>query len=175
MSYGLTLTYIWEILVGSCTDETPLKADVSIKYSIQKNSKDTESRIYHYYFTIKDYQTLYYIDAHIEPTKGSEFCRAGALCHLYLKIKPAGNSLENSNRCCSLMYEVVAEQSLWAVCGRTAGVISFESDFEPQTVILDVMPLNSGFLPLPIIRLSKYIPADCGSAGNVLDFLVLLL
>lgn len=29
-----------------------------------------------------------------------------------------------------------------------------------HNVILDVMPLIAGFLPLPAVRLSKYIPAD---------------
>lgn len=118
-------------------------------------------------------QTLYHVGAQIEPTKGSEFCRVGALCHLHLSIQPSGLSLTSSGAASSLMYEVVAEQSVWAVCGRTAGVVSFESDSEPQTVILDVMPLNSGYLPLPIVRLSKYIPADYGSTG-ILSILLLM-
>lgn len=106
------------------------------------------------------------MEAQVEPTKGNEFCRVGMLCHLHLSIKPASQTLSNNYINSSLMYEVVAEQSVWAVCGRTAGVVSFESDLDPQTVTLDVMPLNSGFLPLPIVRLSKYIPADFGSTGK---------
>lgn len=31
---------------------------------------------------------------------------------------------------------------------------------ERQSVLLDVMPLINGYLPLPLVRLSKYIPAD---------------
>lgn len=33
-------------------------------------------------------------------------------------------------------------------------------DTEPQTVTLDVMPLIAGHLPLPAVRLSKYIAAS---------------
>lgn len=97
------------------------------------------------------------MEARVEPSKGSEFCRVGALCHLRLSIRPANESTTpGTGR--SLMYEVLAEQSVWAVCGRTAGVVSM--DTSRQLVSLDVMPLASGYLPLPLVRLSKYIPAD---------------
>lgn len=38
-----------------------------------------------------------------------------------------------------------------------------------HTVTLDVMPLICGFLPLPAVRLSKYIPADQKSKGHYLN------
>lgn len=41
------------------------------------------------------------------------------------------------------------------------GVITLDaSEREKHSVMLDVMPLINGFLPLPLVRLSKYIPAD---------------
>lgn len=106
---------------------------------------------------------MYIVEARVEPAKGNEFCRVGALCHLRLSIKPV---IENNDEqeldigTGSLMYEVLAEQSVWAVCGRTAGVVSVGPNGSPQSVTLDVMPLTSGYLPLPLVRLSKYIPAD---------------
>lgn len=106
------------------------------------------------------------LEAQIEPTKGNEFCRVGALCHLNLCIKRVGHSLDNNDKSNSLMYEVLAEQSVWAVCGRTAGVVCFDSDCDPQTVVLDVMPLNSGYLQLPLVRISKYIPAEVINPGE---------
>jgi hypothetical protein len=114
-------------------------------------------------------QTLYVLEAGVEPTKGSEFCRDGALCHLHLKIRSVGQSLEQNNQAKSVMYEVLAEQSVWAVCGRTAGVVCFDSDSEPQTVVLDVMPLTSGHLPLPLVRISKYIPAEASGELRELE------
>jgi hypothetical protein len=54
------------------------------------------------------------------------------------------------------MYEVLFDQNLWAVYGRSAGVISM-ADVNESIVTLDVFPLTAGFLPLPNIRLSKYV------------------
>lgn len=101
------------------------------------------------------------MDANVEPAKGNEFCRIGAVCHLNLSIGYSCKEKFNENNVPkSVMYEVLAEPSVWAVCGRTAGVISFDGDLETQQVVLDVMPLTSGFLPLPLVRISKYIPAE---------------
>ncbi len=51
--------------------------------------------------------------------------------------------------------QVLADQAVWAVCGRAAGVIEME-DAKKQTLIVEVMPLAGGHLPLPKVRLSKY-------------------
>lgn len=68
-----------------------------------------------------------------------------------------------------LMYEVLADQTMWAVCGRTAGIVSLEV-VEKQSVTLDVMPLTSGFLPLPVVRLSRYIPATESKNGELVSY-----
>lgn len=62
---------------------------------------------------------------------------------------------------------------MWAICGRTAGVITFDKAIDPQSVVLDVMPLNTGFLPVPLVRLSKYIPAESATPGeqSTVDYL----
>ncbi|KAJ8962546.1 hypothetical protein NQ318_000938 [Aromia moschata] len=104
------------------------------------------------------YKTLYILDAEVEPAKGNEFCRVGIVCHLHLSMKNVGPTVQTNNNVKSVMYEVLAEQSVWAVCGRTAGVVCFDAEEQPQTVVLDVMPLTSGHLQLPLVRISKYIP-----------------
>lgn len=60
----------------------------------------------------------------MEPAKGNEFCRVGVVCHLHLSISNAVTESDDAE-VRSVMYEVLAEQSVWAVCGRTAGVICF--------------------------------------------------
>lgn len=95
---------------------------------------------------------------------GGEFCRAGSMCHLYLTVTRMLPS-PNPNPSPQLMYEVLADQAMWAVCGRTAGIVSLEV-LEKQSVTLDVMPLTSGYLPLPIVRLSRYIPAPESKSGK---------
>ena len=82
------------------------------------------------------------------------------MCHLQLEVARVSSTISHH----SLMYEVLADQTMWAVCGRTAGVVSFET-VDRQSVTLDVMPLIGGFLPLPIVRLAKYIPADHKGKG----------
>ena len=62
------------------------------------------------------FQTLFIVESRIEPTKGSEFCRASTLCHLHLSVQRVYASPDSS-----LMYEVLADQTMWAVCGKTAG------------------------------------------------------
>ena len=52
--------------------------------------------------------------------------------------------------------KVLADQAIWAICGRAAGVIDMEAAGK-QTFIVEVMPLTGGHLALPKVRLSKYI------------------
>jgi hypothetical protein len=64
-------------------------------------------------------QTLFLVKSRVKPAKGSEFCRAGTMCRLLLHVQRVSASSHNS-----LMYEVLADQTMWAVCGRTAGKFS---------------------------------------------------
>lgn len=150
------ISYLWEIEVEPLKAEGELamiKVNFSLNYAfvsldgivspIQKN--------YNCKFDVTDYTTLFRIEAKIEP---SELCRVGSVYHLNLKVMKI-----QENPFVDLMYEVLADQNIWAVVGRTAGVISM-IEREAQTVSVEVLPLSTGFLPLPNIRLSKYISAD---------------
>lgn len=72
-------------------------------------------------------------------------------CTLSLRISKVQENPYNE-----LMYEVLADQNSWAVCGRSSGVISMQ-DIQHQTITVEVLPLNAGFLALPTIRISKYV------------------
>ena len=54
---------------------------------------------------------------------------------------------------------MLTDQSEWAVCGRSAGVMNMDTA-KKQTVVVEVMALVGGHLLLPKVKLSKYIPAD---------------
>ena len=111
-------------------------------------------------------QTMFTVSSKVEASgAGGEFCRAGSMCHLCLTVTRM-LPCPNSNLPPQLMYEVLADQSMWAVCGRTAGIISLDT-LEKQSVTLDVMPLTSGYLPLPVVRLSRYIPAVETKSGEL--------
>lgn len=44
-----------------------------------------------------------------------------------------------------------------------------EDDSSEQKVVLDVMPLTSGYLPFPLVRISKYIPGETSGTGMNLN------
>ena len=52
------------------------------------------------------------------------------------------------------MCQVIADQSVWAVCGKQGAVVNLSQN-KKQTIVVEVMPLIGGHLALPSIRLSK--------------------
>uniref|UniRef100_A0A1B6CSP2 Uncharacterized protein n=2 Tax=Clastoptera arizonana TaxID=38151 RepID=A0A1B6CSP2_9HEMI len=146
------LGFMWELKPDDSANNPPIHTEFSISYSPVGN--ESQFYVYRCPFDITNYKTIFVVESRIEPTKGSEFCRASTMCHLHLSVQRVCASPDSS-----LMYEVLADQTMWAVCGKTAGVITLDTG-ERQSVLLDVMPLINGYLPLPLVRLSKYIPAD---------------
>lgn len=54
---------------------------------------------------------------------------------------------------------VVDNSSNWAVCGKSSGVIAMPVAAQAtHRVHMEVMPLFAGYLPLPDVRLFKYLP-----------------
>lgn len=153
-SDGTTASFMWELLKDPLVKAGPMKATFSVRY--RPVSAEGPGRPFSCPFDIQDYTTLFVIRTKLEPSKGSDFCRASQMCCLQLSVQRV-----NETEYTSLMYEVLADQTMWAVLGRTAGVITMEnSSVESQNVTLDVMPLVAGYLPLPTVRLSKYIAAN---------------
>lgn len=158
ISKNVNVSYLWEIQVEPLKTENELpviQVDFCIQYA--ELLQPAKKRPFNCTFDVKDYTTLFRIEAKIEP---SELCRVGSVCHLHLTIKKMHETTYSD-----LMYEVLADQNFWAVCGRTAGVISLV-EVTGDTIILDVMPLSAGFLPLPNIRLSKYVAAGQGKTAD---------
>uniref|UniRef100_T1J3P9 Uncharacterized protein n=1 Tax=Strigamia maritima TaxID=126957 RepID=T1J3P9_STRMM len=143
--------FLWE-LVTNLVDHPILDLEFAIDYSCSSCNLN-ENLKYKHKFILQEYKTLFIVNYKVEP-RNSEFCRAGNMCNMSIKIvrnTPSGWS--------AIMYEVLADQTSWAVCGHTAAVVNMESSVQ-YNVSIDVMPLTSGFLPLPVVRLSKFIPAD---------------
>ncbi|XP_050448380.1 trafficking protein particle complex subunit 10 [Cataglyphis hispanica] len=176
---GMNVSFMWELEIGKDERSTmPIKTDFRVKYIAVSDTEELidtcidddllhihnleriekACSLYRCNFDITDYVTLFTVSSKVETSgSGGEFCRAGSMCHLCLTVMRMLPSV-SPNPPPQLMYEVLADQTMWAVCGRTAGIVSLEV-VEKQSVTLDVMPLTSGFLPLPVVRLSRYIPA----------------
>ncbi|CAG9112783.1 unnamed protein product [Plutella xylostella] len=156
-SDGTTASYMWELLhdpLEATSKPGPLKVTFSVQYRLEHSTGPHQ--LFTYPFEIQDYTTLFVIRTKLEPCKGSDFCRASQMCCLQLTVQRI-----NETEYTSLMYEVLADQAMWAVLGRTAGVITLSpSALGGESVSLDVMPLAAGHLPLPPVRLSKYIAAN---------------
>ena len=61
---------------------------------------------------------------------------------------------------------MIADQAVWAVCGRQWALVNIAQSSK-QNVVIDVMLLVGGYLALPTVRLSKYIPADSKNGGGL--------
>lgn len=152
---NLFVSFVWEIEVEPLQAEcqlTLIKVNFSLDYAnIKHGIVSTLKKLYQCKFDVTDYTTLFRIEAKLEP---GELCRVGSVYNLNLKIIKV-----HTSPFVDLMYEVMPDQSVWAVIGRTAGVVSM-AERNAQSVMVEVLPLCAGFLPLPNIRLSKYISAE---------------
>ncbi|CAO1401464.1 unnamed protein product [Diamesa tonsa] len=149
ISKNVSVSYLFEIEVEPLKTEMELPV-INIEFNLfyAEVGKPEVIRRYNCPFDVTDYKTLFLIKVKIEP---SELCRVGSVCHLHLTIHKLHEEYHHNE----LMYEVLFDQQSWAVYGRSAGVISM-AECNEQIITLDVFPLNAGFLPLPNIRLSKY-------------------
>ncbi|CAG7734427.1 unnamed protein product, partial [Allacma fusca] len=167
LSTGQNASYMWEIGTNDIKDDNPLRLEFSITFQSMATSKEvthsnvdnshqekTYLELYKYYVCLQRFKTQYEIKSRVEPHKGSEFCRVGNMCSMIIDIDKYKEPAH-----ASLMYEVRADQHMWAICGRTSGVVSMDG-CDSQQMTIDVMPMSPGFLPLPTVHLSKYIPAD---------------
>ena len=111
---ALNVSYLYEIQVEPLKSEKELpliKVHFATKYSSVEKPKLL--RNYGCSFDLVNYTTLFRIQAQLEP---NELCRVRSVCNLILKI-----SKVHDNPYVDLMYEVLNDQNLWAVCGRSAG------------------------------------------------------
>ncbi|XP_027624458.1 trafficking protein particle complex subunit 10 isoform X2 [Tupaia chinensis] len=161
--------FVWEL---KWTQEPPpsLHCQFSVGFAPASEEQLSVSlKPYTYEFQVESFFTLYNVKAEILPPSGMDYCRTGSLCSLEVSITRLSDLLEvdkdealtESDEYFStkLMYEVVDNSSNWAVCGKSCGVISMPvAARATHRVHMEVMPLFAGYLPLPDVRLFKYLP-----------------
>jgi hypothetical protein len=158
---NMSVSYLYEIEVEPLmkANELPI---ISIEFNVFYAEIDKPEAIHKFIcpFDVTDYNTLFHLQVRIANEPQFEICRVGSVCHLNLTITKLTDNQHNE-----LMYEVLFDQSIWALYNRSAGVISM-ADTKETTITLDVFPLTSGFLPLPNVRLSKYFPTNSKSKND---------
>ncbi|XP_054942419.1 trafficking protein particle complex subunit 10 isoform X2 [Physeter macrocephalus] len=161
--------FVWEL---KWTQAPPpcLHCRFSVGFSPASEERLSVSlKPYTYEFQVDNFLTLYNVRAEISPPPGTELCKTGSLCSLEVSITRLSDlsevdkdeALTECDECFStkLMYEVVDNSSNWAVCGKSSGVISMPvAARATHRVHMEVMPLFAGYLPLPDVRLFKYLP-----------------
>ncbi|XP_059248448.1 trafficking protein particle complex subunit 10 isoform X1 [Mustela nigripes] len=161
--------FVWELLWAR---EPPpsLRCRFSVGFSpASEGQLSVPLKPYTYEFQVENFFTLYNVKAEILPPSGTEHCRTGSLCSLEVSITRLSELLEvdkdealtetDEYFSTKLMYEVVDNSSNWAVCGKSSGVISMPVAAQAtHRVHMEVMPLFAGYLPLPDVRLFKYLP-----------------
>lgn len=81
-------------------------------------------------------------------------------------VNPGGSFRVNT--LLSLFVSVVDNSSNWAVCGKSSGVISMPVTAQAtHRVHMEVMPLFAGYLPLPDVRLFKYLPHHSAQSSQL--------
>lgn len=108
----LTVSYLWEMKLKEGFNTEIIKVLFSTNYTDYKKTDEVMS--YACAFDVLDYKTLFKIQAQLEPT---ELCRVRSVCSLNLRI-----SKMEENPYMDLMYEVLTDQNVWAVCGNASGM-----------------------------------------------------
>ncbi|WAR06773.1 TPC10-like protein [Mya arenaria] len=138
------------VIKSNMSECPPMNMTFSFSYSCPE-AHENESRKLSYSFTLNSFQTILTVRADVSPAEDNKVCKTG--CHGSLKIQvtqmPGHKPLTDQE----LMYEVDG-QAHWRVLGISAGVFSL-SGGSYQTFV-DVVPVTSGFLPLPLVHLYKY-------------------
>ncbi|KAI5699266.1 hypothetical protein M8J75_000144 [Diaphorina citri] len=121
-----TASLVWELLLNNAQEDT-IKYSLD-KYSVEDN-KENENHPLNDIVKLSPSKslkkrTLYIVETRIESLKGaSDFCRVSTMCHLIIDIiKLFSSPVEYC-----LTYEVLADQTLWAVCGSNADIIKLFS------------------------------------------------
>ncbi|XP_026809852.1 trafficking protein particle complex subunit 10 isoform X1 [Rhopalosiphum maidis] len=163
---GETIGYLWEINLSTTDIKTlgsfaeSLRLNFHTKYSSAEKLDCTQDLSFE--FTINNYKTLLLIESGVEMAgKSGEFCRMNTVCTYTAHFKRSEHSETNIPPSeISFKYEIVADKTMWAVCGRGSDVITFLPNSITQSVSVEVMPLMSGYLPIPTLNVFRYFPSN---------------
>ena len=93
------------------------------------------------------------------------------MCHLHIVLQqvgptspPPGSQVGGAPHQHSIMYEVLADQTMWAVCGRTAGKSLFIGVLFPSPVCSEA-PLTTGCIG--VVQPQHFIGNTLNTVGEI--------
>ncbi|KAJ8026427.1 Trafficking protein particle complex subunit 10 [Holothuria leucospilota] len=164
----LTHSFVWflpEVSISSCKS-CLFGFSFRSTRNVSLSTEPAESQL-QYSFGVADLNTKYIISSSVKPADGKEMCSMGALCNLSIEIESVEGSVDRDK---SILYEVET-LGMWVMCGKNKGAAVVASGSKVVTVQLEMLPLVSGFLPLPGIKLSEY-PQDLQPEGTPVSEIV---
>lgn len=84
-SDGTTASFMWELLQDPLVKAGPMQATFTVQY--KPIGVEEPSRNFVCPFYIQDCTTLFVIRTKLEPSKGTDFCRASQVCCLQLSVQ----------------------------------------------------------------------------------------
>ncbi|RDD37411.1 Trafficking protein particle complex subunit 10 [Trichoplax sp. H2] len=175
-----TLSLLWQVAYNNNDTESlelsneklqqicTLLVDYSMVDEKSEANRNVEPFQFIYRLSLANVQMLYTINSFIHPDTNCDSIVVGLPCNLQIEIKDARKKHANDNSTINsespidhyhLLYSIQVNTSSWIVCGRNCGIVTIPQ-VPGATVSVSVMvvPLVSGNLPMPFVKLCKYNP-----------------
>ncbi|XP_002738908.2 trafficking protein particle complex subunit 10-like [Saccoglossus kowalevskii] len=165
LMHNTPISYVWTL--DSTMENGHLDCKFEVNYKLlQEETNSTMQRCCHA-FSLHSHQTEYVIESEVKAQSTSN-CKAGTLCNLHFHITQVHDVSTNVKN--TLLYEIVSSASLWAVCGKSSGVFTLPAVADASHDInLEVMPLIAGYIPVPSMKLSRYLSEDTPLTDNAIQ------
>lgn len=147
-----SMSLLWKL-----NSNIPILPSLDLKFSCSYSSpldqSSCQSHLYEYVCSIQDFQTQYILSYTVSSIEEDKACVTGEAAILDIKVKQLINV--NLNESVKLAYSVKANGTVWAIGGKSSGVFTLKDG--KYNLILDVVPMQPGFLHFPVVNLYKYV------------------
>ncbi|KAH9500239.1 hypothetical protein Btru_077553 [Bulinus truncatus] len=147
-----SITLLWH-MVGELPNISVLDLKFSCTYSCDLDV-DHLSRRYEYTCSVQDFQTQLILTYNITSIEEDKSCMTGETAVMDIEIKQVTDSIQN-DAVMKLAYCVRANGTVWAIGGKSSGVFTLKDG--KYSTVLDVVPMQPGFLHFPLVMLHRYV------------------
>ncbi|XP_055890053.1 trafficking protein particle complex subunit 10-like [Biomphalaria glabrata] len=146
-----SLTLLWHVVINT-PEISVLDLTFSCDYSCDLDV-DHLTRRYECMCHISDFQTQFVLTYNISSIEEDKCCTTGETAIMDIKIKQVKEMILNEG--VKLAYSVHANGTVWALGGKSSGVFTLKDG--KYNTVLDVVPMQPGFLHFPLVTLHRYV------------------